>query len=776
MSRARKKAKRGKTPSSAQVLLVVPHGLDPKIYPWGVLSLADFLETSGAPARVHLLDLSKEERLAEIRDQHRELLGRLFELLKDDARSMFFGHTFNPDLFLGVVASTGPAFFELGRRNRLFTSSWLARLVERSCLDQLRGLKDSVEEHLTRRLMAARDGAAGGPRLWGLSVYDYTAFNCFNLASVIKRIDPEASVLLGGDYFDAESARVAACQMPWIDGVVTGYGEEVLRQVATAFAAGAKMRELEVPGLVCATREARPAGAITSNEINIPTSYKDTQTAPPINYVRGLADGTIRMLTQRGCAWGQCTFCTQIDRKLFFPIQLEHLLQRTRTLLSKGQPAEKSKGVRRILLDADENDLGTVLPIVQHLQGTNAERYLLEFWLMVRKFSPDFLRRVKAGNPNTTLRVLLNIESLSLDTLRHMHKGHSPLQALEAIKAMQDTGNFVSSNYFLGYPLEDANSVASEVELLGRAVHLLMPPQASLSGFPYAPNCRDAIFHEQEKYKISVRRLPGDVWMKEVFHVDLPFTIWAFSYDRHRPGRLPEFVTYTHHMASQARKRRMVGRIGSMILTRRKELSRRERLVEHLRHLDGQGWRLLHHAAQRLAGDEAYQRRAKIIQYLEDVVRAHAHQHAPSREQPPASPGLLGRLRHLARREPTPPASPSRLFIQDTRLIKDYHVPGAEASWSVPLEEAELRVLRFLYWRRRRAEIQRRFEKELGAQGLTELLQRHLQYSSVIEQKGWLLCVANDPSFWAAELEAWLQEPCQGEPARTVAAAASAGA
>ncbi|WNG18800.1 B12-binding domain-containing radical SAM protein [Cystobacter fuscus] len=754
------------------LILVVPPGLDKQIHPWGVESLRDYVTTLGTVESARIWRLQEEPWLRELFDTCREPLYALYSALEPEARGVFFGHTVNPFLYMGLVGAVGTRFLEIAERHQMFSLASGELGLEHRVAEALTVLQEQYGRRLRdgiQQFLEPVPGAAGRRRrVWGISVYDYTLFNSLFLARAIRELDPDAAILLGGDYFDFRAADKLVRAVPWVDGVVVGYGEEVLRQVLLGLASGKSPGSLGMTGFVTrgqgaeATQTHEAADRVlglgqTSREhrqtvVNVPSSYTAPSRTPPVRYVHLQPDGTIRILTQRGCSWGRCTFCSQLDRRMFFPIGIEHVLEELTAVLEQAEPTEN--GVRRVVLDADENDLNAVLPLIEHLNGFD-ESYVIEFWLMVRKFGVELPRLLAARNRNVLLKVILNIESLNLSTLKRMKKGTVPLQALEAVKAVQDTGHVVQSNYFMNYPLEDLQSVREEADLLRRVVHLLVPPKMMISGFSYLANARDEIHFDQEKYQIESSRVEKDVWLQEVFGVDLPFSIWAFNYRKKLRDYTAEgLVPYSYHRLSFARKELMAANTARLVLLGTHEQGALSGLAEKARHAGYFLWKGVHRVAQELAKTHAYQERTAVFEYLEGVARTNGLRRRKAAQTmdggTPSGFADLGR-RVVARWEGHQERESSRLRIEGNRLLKDYHLPGHEESWSRELDDKELRVLRFLYWRRQERQVRDRFKDELPAHELQEILDRHTALGTVLVHTQMMLCVAHDPGYWRTE-------------------------
>lgn len=740
------------------LFLVIPPGVDRSLYPWGVQSLSDYV-THFDVAESRIWALGEEPWLTEVFRRYAAPLLETLECLTPTARSVFFGHTSNPYLFLGVVGELGSRVLAIAQRRNILRFPGLSHAKRVRLAATLDDVRLFYQQHLYAGVrscleLSAQQDEGPGRRVFGITVYDYTLFNSLSVSRVIRELDPAALMLLGGDYFDYKAAPEVLQHMPAVDALVVGYGEEVLRQVLDAYRQDHSIDSLDLPGLVTRAsldRQDRVAAmdaadlalglgktsrAERESSVNVPASYRQTAEHPPVNYVQTQDDGTIRILTQRGCSWGKCTFCSQIDRRLFFSLGLEAIITQLETALRKD-PLDDTAS-RHVSLDADENDLNAVLPLLETMSRAPGS-YTIEFWLMVRKFGaelPRFLRHVK----NLRLQIILNIESFSAQTLKRMKKGVVPLQIVEAIKAVQDAGHVVKTNYFLNYPLEDGASVAQEVALLERVAHLFAPPKMSASTFSYMANTRDEIHFDHAKYGIRARRLREDVWLHEGFGVDLPFSIWTLRCDRPLAGRtLRELVPFLYHKLTFARRTAMLCRNARLVFHHPGSDPMPGRIRQALEGVELQGWRLAYELAQLGARETAYRRRQAFFDYLDAVATA-----APSSTLPAAAAPQ--------------PVRPSRYFIDGAELVKECLVPGAQQSFRWPLCERELSLLRYLYWCRKYADLARHFAA-WEADALARLLSRHQQLGSIISQGPLWLCVVHDPGYWST-VAAQYEGPC----------------
>jgi hypothetical protein len=344
------------------------------------------------------------------------------------------------------------------------------------------------------------------------------------------------------------------------------------------------------------------------------------------------------------------------------------------------------------------------------------------------------------------MRILFRIyiESLNFDTLKNMRKGNSPLQAIEAVKAVQDCGHFVGTNCFSHYPLETRHNVARETELLKRIIHLLMPPKGVVSTFPYYANDRDAISKEQEKYKIKVKRLKRDNWLKDLFGIDLPFSHWAFYYDE-KPAFSPDrLLVWSYYKTIKAHIAAYRPRWIAKTNWGQVSVPMRTRIAFIYRWLKLVAWKCLHYSLTLIGKGNVFRRRSQIFQYLARV--SNTQKSTPDTD---AEESVQSRHSVRARMvDVKQNVRQSHFYLEGNCLKKEYNGPGKKENWSRDLDSNELKILRFLYWSRKRSKVVETFKNEISEQGISEIIDRHINLSTVVQFRGLLLSVVNDPEFW----------------------------
>jgi hypothetical protein len=717
---------------SVEVILIVPLGVEEIIFPWGVHSLADYLENTCDLASLSIWDFREDNYFAELYNRYGDLINKLFFSLGSEEMEMFLGLTINPYVFLGIAACTGAGFFKAAGRARWF---------RRSYARELRSLKDEFEAHIARKIGEYSSEKNRGRRIWGLSVYDRTFFNSLCIARLIRRNDPGASIILGGDYFDFQSAKKTIQGISFVDGIVVGYGEEVMRTIVEALRQGRSIRDLRLQGLVNDGFIASPGENTAIEAVNVPPVYKNFSGELPISYVKKRERDEIRILTQRGCSWGKCSFCTQIDKEMFFPLPVEHIIKETRDKIPGAGPGVGDSAIR-ISFDSDENGIDMFAAFVKYLDGMDDSktRFDIKLWLQVKSFRREFAE-VLTSIDGKRMKILfvLNFESLNDSTLGTMRKGHSPLKAIEAAKAILDCGFHFQTNYFIHYPLENSSSIERETEMLKRSAHLVMPPKVRLILFPYYANRRDEISRNQDKYNVNIRRPKSDSWIKHTFGIDLPFSFFLYSYDQRLAFNLERLLAYTYHQTIKARDAinrpaRVVNikwEKGKTQLQDRAEFfSRYAKSHAISRSLKHWLWKSIHCFVQLLAPGKgrAYRQRMKFYAYLSEIMDSAGETQTGKKTG-----------KH---------ALTSHFFLEGGYLKKEYNGPGRKEKWSLPLDGKELEMLRFLYWIRKRGQVIETFKDAMSETEINKIIDRHIDLGSIVPFKNSLLCVVNDPGYW----------------------------
>lgn len=712
---------------AAVVILVLPLGVEDSIFPWGIHLIKDYLHSTCAPLSIHVWDCRSDAFFTDLNMRYGSLLGKLFLSLEPGEENVFFGTTINPYIFFGLTAFLGEDFFRLtGNRKRL----------RRLYSPDLQNLHKEMNSYIMDKISDYTCQGPGSSRIWAFSVYDRTLFNTLHIARLVKENDPASRVILGGDYFDFHSAEQVLRSISFVDGVVVGYGEEVMRRLVLEQRQGISPDNLRIPGLVnhAYIHSRDQEEAHSTGEISVPPFYRDFTLAPGVSYVQRPHRGEIRILAQRGCSWGKCSFCTQLDRDMCFQVPVEHLVQGIQSILAAEKYRLRGTCVN-IHFDSDENSPEMFMQFIKYLESIKdlKIRFNIDLWLQVKKFRRELVEAlVNIDSKKIEVRFLLNFESLNHDTLKNMRKGHLPLHAVEAAKALQDTGHSFITNYLTHFPLENRKNISREAQILKSVVHLFTPPRGGINLFPYGANNRDAVSQNPRKYRVKIKPLAGDIWLKDVFGLDLPFTIWSHSYKEESSFNTDRLLINSYYRTMQARNAVYHDYWLANMHWGKVEITSRERLEIFSRLLKLAGRVTLHHLLQWIGKGRAFSKRNRLFFYLAKISAGNA---------PKSSPG-----RHMKHREIKDEGC--YFFLQEGRLNKDCRAPGIKEKWSLPLNEDEQKILRCLYWTRKTRDVIRQFKDEMSESRVTMIIDRHLKLGSLVRSGDALLCVANDPEYW----------------------------
>ncbi len=293
------------------------------------------------------------------------------------------------------------------------------------------------------------------------------------MAKLIKDLYPEVAIVFGGANFDGEMGLEHLRAFPFIDYVVIGEGEQTFLPF--------------VQQLLDGNMDCIPDGVAYRKADQIqftrnPTLFSDfAQTGPPDydDYYHLLAElgqtaqGLDRILLyegSRGCWWGEkhhCTFCGLNAQSMKFRAKEPAQVLREIADLSRRYDAVRFRLVDNIIdmgyiddlfgkLAVDHCDLDVFIETKSNLQK--------------RQIQTLAAGGVKCMQPG--------LESLSLNQLRVMDKGATPMQNIICLKWSQYYHVMVSWNILLGFPGETNEDYQRQLDLIPSLLHL-QPPEAT---------------------------------------------------------------------------------------------------------------------------------------------------------------------------------------------------------------------------------------------------------------------------------------------------------
>lgn len=293
------------------------------------------------------------------------------------------------------------------------------------------------------------------------------------LAKLIKDLYPEMTIVFGGANFDGEMGLEHLRAFPFIDYVVIGEGEQTFLPFVRQILDG---HMDHIPDGVAYRQEGQIR--FTPNQ----GLFSDfAKTGPPDydDYYHLLAElgqtaqGLDRILLyegSRGCWWGEkhhCTFCGLNAQSMKFRAKAPEQVLNEIADLSQRYDAVRFRLVDNII------DMG----YIDHLFGKLAESHC-DLDVFIETKSNLQKKQIKTLAAGGVKCMQPGLESLSLNQLRAMDKGATPMQNIVCLKWSQYYLVMVSWNILLGFPGETNEDYQRQLDLIPSLLHL-QPPEAT---------------------------------------------------------------------------------------------------------------------------------------------------------------------------------------------------------------------------------------------------------------------------------------------------------
>jgi ribosomal peptide maturation radical SAM protein 1 len=293
------------------------------------------------------------------------------------------------------------------------------------------------------------------------------------MAKLIKDLYPDVTIVFGGANYDGEMGLEYFRAFPFIDHVVIGEGEETFPALVRTILEGKGER---VPNGVTYRRgdqiEFAPNDALFSDFTNTgPPDYDDYYhlLAELGETARGL-DRILLYEGSRGCWWGEkhhCTFCGLNAQNMKFRAKSSEQVAREMAFLSSRYDTTRFRLVDNIIdmhyiedlfgrFAADHCDLDVFIETKSNLQKNQ-----------IRTLAAGGVKCMQPG-----------LESLSINQLRAMDKGVTPIQNIISLKWSYYYHVAVSWNILLGFPGETDEDYRRQIDLLPSLFHL-QPPEST---------------------------------------------------------------------------------------------------------------------------------------------------------------------------------------------------------------------------------------------------------------------------------------------------------
>ena len=149
-----------KSNDAMKLILIVPMGVELKIFPWSVHALSDYLKPCGLPLDVTIWDLRHDEQLSEIRQAFGPVQDEVFGVLTKKYRDVFDVN--RTSLPFGVLASMGSSFLDAAAKHEQGRSRSALALAKRRYGARLDQLKQDVEARILRGIAQHTEGWRSG--------------------------------------------------------------------------------------------------------------------------------------------------------------------------------------------------------------------------------------------------------------------------------------------------------------------------------------------------------------------------------------------------------------------------------------------------------------------------------------------------------------------------------------------------------------------------------------------------------------------------------------
>jgi radical SAM superfamily enzyme YgiQ (UPF0313 family) len=278
---------------------------------------------------------------------------------------------------------------------------------------------------------------AESPRIVGLGVYIWNVSQTQAVVSLLERVAPEVTIVLGGPEVSYEIE-----DQPWLssaDFVITGEGDLAFRELCERLESGRRPLQRVIDG-----------GLPSLDELVLPyAEYRDHDVAHRIAYVEA----------SRGCPY-RCEFClSSLDKKVrTFP--LERLLGAFDDLLERGVRHFK-------FVDRTFNlDLKRSIAILEYFLDRLRPGLFLHFELVPDRL-PEALREPISRFPPGVLQFEVGIQSLDDEVGKRISRRQKLDATFDNLRYLrEDAGVHLHTDLIIGLPGEGIESFGRGLDRL----------------------------------------------------------------------------------------------------------------------------------------------------------------------------------------------------------------------------------------------------------------------------------------------------------------------
>ena len=300
------------------------------------------------------------------------------------------------------------------------------------------------------------------PELVGLSC-SYTSYekDSFDIADLVKKIDKRIVVVAGGAHSSANPHQILKNKN--IDMVVIGEGEETFLDIVRNLKNKAKLRNIKGTAVMNAKRiRINKLRKFIENldEIPFPARHllpMERYLKHPENSISSMRKPTTEIISSRGCPFN-CIFCSI---KTVWGNKWRG--RSAKNVVDEIEFMYKKYGVREFRF-FDDNltwDKKRIIEICNEI----IKRKLDIKWdtpngVAISTLDYEVLKKMKQSG---YYRIVMGIESGSLDTLKFIRKPHKLEKAEEIIKICNKLGIWTWSTFVIGFPYEKKEDIEKTI-------------------------------------------------------------------------------------------------------------------------------------------------------------------------------------------------------------------------------------------------------------------------------------------------------------------------
>ena len=318
------------------------------------------------------------------------------------------------------------------------------------------GIIDGLTENLSPQELTSRIKGFQ-PDVVGLTATTAAIYDAYEVAKIVKKINPETLVMIGGPHATFMAEEVLR-ECPYIDVVVRGEGEKTFEEILERIERNKNFEDVAgITYRIGNIIKENPERSLINNLDDLPIPAYDL--LPMDKYVVDKVRFAA-VITSRGCPYN-CVFCSSSLQfgKLWRAHSPERVLEELRIL-------REEYGAREIEFLDDTFTIN--MKRAEEISRKITEEGLDISWSAssrVNTFNRGLGEKLKQAGAHT---IYFGIESGSERTLRFIGKGITRRQALDAVKAAKESRLNALGSFVIGFPYETEDEIKETIKFANK--------------------------------------------------------------------------------------------------------------------------------------------------------------------------------------------------------------------------------------------------------------------------------------------------------------------